>query len=106
MLTGSYLQGRHWALLAGLPYPRAPAGLHQLNAARPLAPPWSCPCQHPLAASQQDTHIHPSGLSPNQPMQVNNTALDTRGDVEKPLVIPCSPSGPFVGLAFKLEEGR
>lgn len=39
-------------------------------------------------------------------MQVNNTALDTRGDVEKPLVIPCSPSGPFVGLAFKLEEGR
>jgi len=37
---------------------------------------------------------------------VRNTALDTRGDKETPLVIPCSPSGPFVGLAFKLEEGR
>lgn len=39
------------------------------------------------------------------PTDVTNTALDTsRGDA--PVVVPCSPQGPFVGLAFKLEEGR
>jgi hypothetical protein len=37
--------------------------------------------------------------------QVVNTALDTKAG-EAPLTLPCSPSGPFVGLAFKLEEGR
>ena len=39
-------------------------------------------------------------------LQVTNTALDTRGGSEAPIVIPSRPSGPFVGLAFKLEEGR
>lgn len=38
--------------------------------------------------------------------QVVNTALDTKGASEEPFHLPCSPSGPFVGLAFKLEEGR
>ncbi|KAF5833558.1 putative mitochondrial elongation factor [Dunaliella salina] len=46
------------------------------------------------------------GMYLPSPPEVTNTALDTRGDTETPLVIPCSPSGPFVGLAFKLEEGR
>jgi elongation factor G len=36
---------------------------------------------------------------------VANTALDTSRD-EAAVVVPCSPSGPFVGLAFKLEEGK
>ncbi|KAJ9510934.1 hypothetical protein QJQ45_027833 [Haematococcus lacustris] len=40
------------------------------------------------------------------PTDVENTALELRGGVEEALVLPCSPSGPFVGLAFKLEEGR
>jgi elongation factor G len=39
------------------------------------------------------------------PTDVTNTALDTsRGDAQ--VVVPCTPSGQFVGLAFKLEEGR
>jgi elongation factor G len=36
---------------------------------------------------------------------VPNTALDVAKD-EAQVTVPCSPSGPFVGLAFKLEEGR
>ncbi|GBF93929.1 elongation factor G [Raphidocelis subcapitata] len=39
------------------------------------------------------------------PTEVNNTALDTSRD-EAAVTVPCSPSGPFVGLAFKLEEGK
>lgn len=39
------------------------------------------------------------------PTEVVNTALDiARGEAQ--VAVPCSPSGPFVGLAFKLEEGR
>lgn len=37
---------------------------------------------------------------------MTNTALDTKSGAEAPFTLPCSPSGPFVGLAFKLEEGR
>jgi len=40
------------------------------------------------------------------PTEVANTALDTKAGAEEPFTLPCSPSGPFVGLAFKLEEGR
>ncbi|MEW5307565.1 MAG: hypothetical protein WDW36_009953 [Sanguina aurantia] len=39
------------------------------------------------------------------PTDVTNTALDLKQG-EAPFRLPCSPSGPFVGLAFKLEEGR
>lgn len=39
------------------------------------------------------------------PTDVINTALDLKQG-EAPFRLPCSPSGPFVGLAFKLEEGR
>mmetsp|Transcript_8784 Transcript_8784/g.18768 ORF Transcript_8784/g.18768 Transcript_8784/m.18768 type:complete len:784 (-) Transcript_8784:787-3138(-) len=39
------------------------------------------------------------------PCEVVNTALDVSKG-EAPFALPCSPSGPFVGLAFKLEEGR
>ena len=38
-------------------------------------------------------------------MQVENTALDLSKN-EEPLVLPNSPSGPLVVLAFKLEEGK
>jgi len=39
------------------------------------------------------------------PTDVTNTALDTgRGDA--PVVVPCTTKGQFIGLAFKLEEGR
>jgi elongation factor G len=39
------------------------------------------------------------------PTDVANTALDTSRN-DAPVVVPCSAAGPFVGLAFKLEEGR
>ena len=39
------------------------------------------------------------------PTDVNNKALDLAKN-EAQFRLPCSPSGPFVGLAFKLEEGR
>ncbi|GIL60182.1 hypothetical protein Vafri_14810, partial [Volvox africanus] len=39
------------------------------------------------------------------PTEVVNEALDLSAD-EQRLTLPCSPSGPFVGLAFKLEEGK
>ncbi|GIL82330.1 hypothetical protein Vretimale_11788 [Volvox reticuliferus] len=39
------------------------------------------------------------------PTEVVNEALDLSAD-EQRLKLPCSPSGPFVGLAFKLEEGK
>ncbi|KAG2481989.1 hypothetical protein HYH03_019055, partial [Edaphochlamys debaryana] len=39
------------------------------------------------------------------PTEVKNEALDLTAGESK-LVLPCSPSGPFVGLAFKLEEGK
>ncbi|KAF8068404.1 elongation factor G [Scenedesmus sp. PABB004] len=39
------------------------------------------------------------------PTDVPNTALDIDAG-EAPVTLPCSPSGPFVGLAFKLEEGK
>lgn len=39
------------------------------------------------------------------PTEVKNEALDLEAD-EARLALPCAPSGPFVGLAFKLEEGR
>jgi elongation factor G len=39
------------------------------------------------------------------PPEVENVALDI-DDNEKELVLPSDPANPFVGLAFKLEEGR
>ncbi len=39
------------------------------------------------------------------PTDVVNRALDLSRN-EASFRLPCSPSGPFVGLAFKLEEGR
>ncbi|WIA10608.1 hypothetical protein OEZ85_010791 [Tetradesmus obliquus] len=39
------------------------------------------------------------------PTDVQNIALDIDNS-EQELTLPCSPSGPFVGLAFKLEEGK
>lgn len=38
-------------------------------------------------------------------MQVENTALDLTRNEEQ-FVLPNSPSGPLVALAFKLEEGK
>lgn len=45
------------------------------------------------------THYLPS------PFEVRNTALDVNKSEDR-IDLPCSPSGPFVALAFKLEEGR
>jgi elongation factor G len=39
------------------------------------------------------------------PTDVVNRAL-ALDENEASFQLPCSPSGPFVGLAFKLEEGR
>ena len=39
------------------------------------------------------------------PLDITNTALDLDKDEER-ITLPCSPSGPLVALAFKLEEGR
>lgn len=39
------------------------------------------------------------------PGEVDNVALDV-DDNEKPIDLKCSPDGPLVALAFKLEEGR
>jgi elongation factor G len=44
------------------------------------------------------------------PTEVENDAIDMEGEGESEadnrVVVPCDPSGPFVGLAFKLEDGR
>jgi elongation factor G len=40
------------------------------------------------------------------PMDVENVALTVGDDSEEEVVIESDPSKPFVGLAFKLEEGR
>lgn len=40
------------------------------------------------------------------PYQVENTALDLSSGNEVPVKLSSSASAPFVGLAFKLEEGR
>jgi elongation factor G len=39
------------------------------------------------------------------PTEVVNQALDVAKGEER-VVVPCAPGGPFVGLAFKLEEGK
>jgi elongation factor G len=39
------------------------------------------------------------------PTDVTNTALDTARN-DAPVVVPCTTKAPFIGLAFKLEEGR
>ncbi|GIM05383.1 hypothetical protein Vretimale_9853, partial [Volvox reticuliferus] len=48
------------------------------------------------------TNVQPTNL---QPPSLPAQALDLSAD-EQRLKLPCSPSGPFVGLAFKLEEGK
>jgi elongation factor G len=44
------------------------------------------------------------------PTEVENDAIDMEGEsnneADNRVVVPCDPSGPFVGLAFKLEDGR
>ena len=40
------------------------------------------------------------------PTEVENTAVDLSGSVEKPIVLRSAPDAPVVALAFKLEEGR
>ena len=40
------------------------------------------------------------------PTEVENTAYVQEDGEEREISIPCDPSKPFVGLAFKLEEGR
>jgi elongation factor G len=39
------------------------------------------------------------------PKEVENVALDLKQD-EAPVTLTSSPTSPFVGLAFKLEEGK
>ncbi|CUM68411.1 uncharacterized protein PRCAT00006134001 [Priceomyces carsonii] len=41
-----------------------------------------------------------------QPNEILNTGLDVSSEVEKPIHLVPSSSAPFVGLAFKLEEGK
>jgi elongation factor G len=44
------------------------------------------------------------------PTEVENDAINMDGEGatedENKVIVPCDPSGPFVGLAFKLEDGR
>jgi elongation factor G len=40
------------------------------------------------------------------PPEVPNTAIDFSDGTEKQVVLPSDPTKPFVGLAFKLEDGR
>jgi elongation factor G len=44
------------------------------------------------------------------PTEVENDAINMEGEGatedENKVIVPCDPSGPFVGLAFKLEDGR
>ncbi|MFZ5475434.1 MAG: elongation factor G [Myxococcota bacterium] len=40
------------------------------------------------------------------PPEVTNEAIDLKDKSEKKIVIPSDPKGPFLALAFKLEDGR
>lgn len=74
---------------------------HQHLSAEALASLWclSCCCAQP-AQSATCTVLHPSAMSPAPCVLCSNHPID------HPLYSQHSPSGPFVGLAFKLEEGK
>lgn len=58
-----------------------------------------------MMLSLHTRRAHPYFADVHWHVQVTNTALDLASG-EAPFSLPCSPSGPFVGLAFKLEEGE